>query len=192
MLPNIEEKISEVEGIFRVKHAEGIKDSDIFRNYLTAYFQPKIPSSDWMFFVNLARKWTKTEIEAKKAEELKKEEQGITENEAIDMQQNNRRRTIVLLKRLLDKYEKNRNFYKKITVREISTLYKIIQSAEDAMEKTELAKSKLKLDVAKTFFLPYQKYSPEELKKLKNNLDESFQRIGQSGGVGQIGSGTGS
>jgi len=192
MIPNIEEKLEEVKKIFAAKHLEGVKDSDIFRTHLLNYFEPKIPSSDWMFFVNLVRKWTKVEIEARKAEETKKEEQGITEDEAIDMQQDNRRRTIVLLKRLLDKYEKNRNFYKKITVREISTLYKIIQSAEDAMEKTELAKSKLKLDVAKTFFLPYQKYSPEELKKLKENLDESFQRIGGEDGVGQIGSGAGS
>lgn len=190
MIPDILEKIEEVKKIYLEKHAEGIRDKDIFQIHLTAYFEPKLPSSDWMFFINKTRLWRRVEIEAEETARALREEM-MTEDEAIEMQQSNRRRTILLLKRLLNRYESNPKFYINITVKEISMLYKIIQSAEDAMEKTELAKSKLKLDVVKTFFMPYQKYLPEELKLLKEQINGAFQRIEESGGVGQISSGAG-
>lgn len=186
MVENILEKLPEIKKIYLEHYPEGAKA--IFKNYLGNYFDTeKIPSKDWIFFIQRTKAWQE---EAGDAEEISDEVIG-------EMQEKNRKRTIVLLKRLLDKYEKNKNFFKNITVREISLLYKIIQSAEEAMKRTELAKSKLKLDVVKTFFLPYAKYSPEDLETLKKQFDVAFQRVlkiaktGKSGNDGQDSPGSG-
>lgn len=188
MIENILEKIEEVKKIYLEHYADGAKA--IFQEHLKDYFDTsKIPSKDWIFFIQKAKLWQK---------EIKKREMENLSDEAVEtIQEGNRKKTVVLLRKLLEKYEKNKNFFKNITVREISLLYKIIQSAEEAMRRTELAKSKLKLDVVKTFFLPYAKYSPEELEILKKQLDVAFQRIlriakGEKGGEnGQDGAGTG-
>lgn len=182
MIENILEKLPEIKKIYLEHYEEGAKA--VYLGYLREYFEPKIPSGDWIFFVQQVKKWRGEEnIKKVLPEEL-------SDSDIEEIQQGNRKKTIIILKKLLTRYEKNPKAFKNITVQEISLLYKIIQSAEEAMKRTELAKSKLKLDVVKTFFLPYAKYNPEELKLLKAKIDASFQRIfktGKDDGTGEVG-----
>jgi len=148
---------------------------DIYCELLTDYFPDEWQNNNrqWLFFLRLVGNWRKTES----LDRMKFDMENMTDEEAEELQNQNRRRIIVMLREALNKYERNPNFLKKLDVKGVTTLYKIVQSAEEAMKRTELQKGKLKLEAARTFLLPYQRMSQEELLSLKVALTTSIDGI---------------
>jgi len=178
MIPDIKNKKAEIKKIW-LEHRDKMSNIEIFKNYLGEYFDvsAKAPNGktpkEFIFFVTMVREWKKEES----IERVNRESESLTDEEILEIQNQNRKRTILMLRETLNKYESNPNFLSKLTVREISMLYRIVQSAEEAMKRTEIAKGKLKLDAARTFLLPYQRMSVEELLKLKEVLNASIEQI---------------
>lgn len=192
MIPDIKNKNEEIRKIW-LEHRDKENALSIFRNYLDKYFdvvtmnlKSKTPQ-EFIYFAMMVRKWKKEEI----TERINQDSKNLTDDEISEIQNQNRKRTILMLRETLSKYETNPTFLSKLTVKEISMLYRIVQGAEEAMKRTEVAKGKLKLDAARTFLLPYQRMSVEELEKLKKVLNASIEQIvklkssGPDGGVGQ-------
>ena len=183
MLENIQEKEEEVKKIW-LEHRDRLKTKKIFFQFLGDYFdvshysdktpiKEQLKDPDWRFFVIWVREWRRKE----RKEKQRKEAGEMTDEEAEELQNLNRKKAIIMLRDILSRYEKNPIFFQNLTARDISLIYKTIQDAEEAMRRTKLARSKLGLEAAKTFFLPYQRMSPEELKLLKAKLDVSFERL---------------
>ena len=183
MIENIKEKQEEIKKIW-LKYRDKLKVKKIFSQYLGDYFDvshcfPKIPlkdqlkDSDWLFFVHWVRDWKRAE----KKEGRRGEARRMTDEEAEELQNLNRKKAIILLRDVLTKYEENPNFFKNLTPKDVTLIYRTIQNTEEIIKRTKIAKSKLGLEAVKSFFLPYQRMSAEELKLLKKNLDASFERF---------------
>jgi len=180
MIENIGEKEKEIKEIWLKNRGEK-GTLEIFREFLSPYFDTEKRiggirkgegSPDWTFFCRWIKRW--------RAEEMQKEAsrlaEDLTDEDANELLRANRRKTIVLLNLLLKNYETRPESLKRIPIREISKLYKILQDTEESMKRTEIAKGKLKLEAVRTL-LPYQRMSVEDIKKLKESLNASFERI---------------
>ena len=78
---------------------------------------------------------------------------------------------------LIGDYENEDNpIHLSFKIGEIRRMYGAIQSLEEKMKMTSIARGKLKLDAVRTL-LPYKRMNPEELLALKEKLNESFDRI---------------
>jgi len=183
MIENIQEKEEEVKKIW-LEYKDKLKAKKIFFQFLGNYFdvsnysektpiREQLKDPDWAFFMHWVREWRREE----KREKMKREAGEMTDEQAEELQNLNRKKAIIMLRDILLKYEKNPNFFQNISARDVTLIYKTIQDAEEAMRRTKIARSKLGLEAARTFFLPYQRMSLEELKFLKDNLDVSFERI---------------
>ena len=174
MIENIQEKEEEVKAIWE-KYKDTERAKEIFLNRLNSYFEPKLGTKDWITFIIWIRNWKG--IKPIRGRKVQKEAESMTDEQAEEIQNLNRKKAIIMLRNILSKYDRNPNFFQNLTAKDITLIYKTIQDAEEAMRRTKIAKSKLGLEAAKTFFLPYQRMSPEELKLLKEQLDVSFERL---------------
>ena len=172
MIENPREKIDEIKKIWE-QYRETENARQIYLNHLGDYFEMKVPSWGWGIFMGMIKDWKGIKPGDKKRKRLAE----LTDEAAEEIQETNRKRTILMLKDALDKYERNPNFFQNLSVKEVSMLYKIVQAAEEATKRTKIARGKLGLEAARTFFLPYQRMKPEELKLLKEQLDASFERL---------------
>ncbi len=194
MITDIENKKDEIHKIW-IENKDKMSASELYKTFLGDYFDVAnytFKHSDWLFFIKWVRKW-KDEISitgAKKAEDLDDEE---LEN----IQDNNRKRMIIIMESVLKKYENDPKKMENIPIEEVRRLYKAIQSIEESMKRTQIAKGKLGLDTAKAILLPYARMNPKSLLALKEQLNESLNRIieikskGLTDGAGQDNNGAG-
>jgi len=179
MIPNIDEKKEEVKKIW-LEYREKMSTSQIYKQFLGNYFDVANWSnnnSDWLFFLIWVRDWKK----AIKAEEDEKKINGemekLTDEEIEMVQEKNRKKMILILEDLINNYENLDDPIKKaLTIGEVRRMYNAIQTLEEKMKMTEISRGKLKLETVKTL-LPYQRMSLPEILKLKEKLNESFNRI---------------
>ena len=184
MIKNIEEKLKEIRETW-LKHKDKMSAKDIFINHLKEYFEIKIPSKDWMYFVSRVRDWKKQE----EIKEMNKQSGEMTDEEAEKLQDKNRKMSIILLNKSLERLQEDPAALTKVDVMEIRRLMKTIEGVDQARERTKIARGKLQLDAVKTFF-PYQRMDSEELKQLKelflNGIKELEQiESGEAGPDGQ-------
>lgn len=176
MIENIREKKEEVRQLW-LKNREGLKLGQFYKKFLGDFFnvEGNIKSTaDWLFFLNWHQEWRK---EVKGEEREKEEKEEVTEEDIEEIQGRNRKRIVLILKKLLDNYDTESNAVKKtMSISEIIKTYRAIQSLEEKMKMTAIARGKLKLDTVRTL-LPYKRLKPEELLVLKKKLNESFDRI---------------
>jgi len=169
MIENIEKYHDEIRKIWE-EHRHRESSWEIFNKYLAKYFKPGYGGGnpDWFYFIRLIKKWKREERESKKIEDL-------TDEEILDIQKENRARTILLLKKILDEAEKQPNLWKKTTLNQITRLYQVVQAAEEAARRTAIAAHKEKRETL-AMLLPYKEMSIEEIIKLKeaflNGIDE--------------------
>lgn len=194
MIPNIKSKEPEIKEIWVEERAKGVSNRDIFFNQLNDYFDTsrtvREGNADWALFIRWIGKWKKEDIQ----EMANKMSENITDEASDDLMDQNRKRMIVLLNLMLLEYEKNPLKLKLTDINEINRLYKNIKSADEAIERTKIQKGKLGLDVAKTLLFPYHRMSVEDILKLKESLNASFERIlklksGSGAGQGSLSSG---
>lgn len=165
-------QIDKIKKIWIEKTEEGKTNFEIFSSLTEFYAEAGKPvrgNSDWFKFARLVGKWKK-ELEEK---ERKRE---ISDEEAEEMQNQNRKKTIILLAGLIEKAQKNPEGIKDWEMSKIMTFYKTIQSAEEAKRKTDIASKKIGTKEKRIFF-PYLRMEDDEINKLKENLNESFIRI---------------
>lgn len=176
MIENIREKREEVKEIW-LKNKEGLKLGQFYKKFLGDYFNVEgniKGTRDWLFFLNWYREWYR---EAKKEKGVQDAEEEVTEEDIEEIQGRNRKRIVLILKKLLDNYDKESDALKKtMSISEIIKTYRAIQSLEEKMKMTTIARGKLKLNAVRTL-LPYKRMKPEELAILKEKLNESFDRI---------------
>jgi len=152
------------------------KLSDFYQDYLGNYFNVenwKVTDNDWLSFMGLVRKWKREQ----RANEVDQEVKELTDEGAEKMQNENRRRMILVMHKVLKEYEANPRKMKNVSLAEVRKMYKAVQSLEEAIKRTKIAKGKLGLEAARTFLLPYQRLSAEDLLKLKESFNESINRI---------------
>jgi len=143
---------------------------DIFLEDLQEFFpNAKIKSAEWITFLRLIRDW-KIEEKEKEAGRLA---QTLSDEDILELQTINRKRTITLLSKLLEDYELHP---RKLGRLDLSRLYQIIQTAEEAIKRTEIMKHKEKRETIRMFY-PYQRLSLQEILKLKKLANDSFERI---------------
>ncbi len=192
MIDNIEQKEDEIKKIW-MEFKDKLKLGELYRLHLKDYFDDVNittykTSKDWLFFLRLVKKWKS----ADRKEEVEIGVDELTDKEMDDMQDKNRKRMILMLNQILNEYENSPAKLQNINISEVRKLYKAIQSLEEAKNRTEIQKGKLKLETVKTL-LPYQRMSLPELISLKEKINDSFTRIiklksgeegnGRNGGV---------
>jgi len=192
MIDNIEQKEDEIKKIW-MEFKDKLKLGELYRLHLKDYFDDVNittykTSKDWLFFLRLVKKWKS----ADRKEEVEVGVDELTDKEMDDMQDKNRKRMILMLNQILNEYENSPAKLQNINISEVRKLYKAIQSLEEAKNRTEIQKGKLKLETVKTL-LPYQRMSLPELISLKEKINDSFTRIiklksgeegnGRNGGV---------
>jgi len=171
MIENILEKKEEIKNIWK-DFKEEEKSWDIFHNRLGEYFDGS--RKDWVFFM----RWIKVWKEKERSQEVETELKEFPDDKIAEIQNQNRKRTILMLKRILTEYEKKPRAFKNIPIKEISRLYQIIQTSEESARRTEIAAHKEKRETFKSL-LPYFRMSPEMIEKLKEGINASFERIQQ-------------
>jgi len=194
MIPEIHDKEEEVRDIWSKRSAEGWKLQDIFFKLLHPYFdttqRTTKANKEWMFFMRWVRKWKKENRE-NYADEMVK---NLDDEEIEETMAQNRKKMIVLLSLMLKEYGSHPEKLRGTSINEINRLYRNIKAADEAAERTRVQRGKLGLEAAKTFLLQYNRMPVEELKKLKEKLNASFDRViqlkaGESdAGAGQAGS----
>lgn len=182
MIDNIEEKEKEVKTIW-FENRDKMPSKEIFVNLLKDYFNGEDIGSklrvnkDWLFFLSWIRKWRGVEKKKEQEERTKDKLENLTDEKIEELQSMNRKKMIVILSNLIENYEKETNpVHLSFGIGEIRRMYGAIQSLEEKMKTTEIARGKLKLDAVRTL-LPYKRMSTEELTALRGKLNESFDRI---------------
>lgn len=182
MIDNIEEKEKEVKTIW-FENRDKMPSKEIFVNLLKDYFNGEDIGSklrvnkDWLFFLSWIRKWRGVEKKKEQEERTKDKLENLTDEKIEKLQSMNRKKMIVILSNLIENYEKETNpVHLSFGIGEIRRMYGAIQSLEEKMKTTEIARGKLKLDAVRTL-LPYKRMSTEELTALRGKLNESFDRI---------------
>jgi len=170
MIENIEKYEEEIKKIWLEWRS---KESawEIFNKRLNKYFTPGWGGGnpDWVYFLRLIKKWKREEREKKSIEDL-------TDEEILDIQKENRGRTILLLKKILDEAERQPNLWKKTTLNQITRLYQVVQAAEEAAKRTAIAAHKEKRETL-AMLLPYKNMSVEEIIQLKNAFLDGIDQI---------------
>lgn len=156
-------KVKELKKVW-AENREKMSTHAIWREFVEKYFKP----TDMFIFYKTVSKWEK-EVDKEKAEKM-------TPEEVEKLNEENRKIAILTLNRILKNYQRNPRAYKNINIKEISRLYAIIRSAEEASRRTEIAAHKEKRETVRTL-LPYQRMSIEELLELKDRVIASFDRI---------------
>lgn len=189
------EKEKEIKAIWLKYTKQKVPKVQIFKKYLGDYFdnsswnmRVKTQSrDDWLLFLNQSTIWQRE----RDVEQMNKNMKEKTNKEIEDIQNQNRKRLILILQNTLMKYEENPLKMKDINIAELRRLYQTIQSMEEQKTRTNLQKGKLKLDAVKTI-LPYQRIPLDELEELKNKINGAFQqtiRVRNSGDAGDTGDG---
>jgi len=169
MIENIEKYEEEIKKIW-LEWRNKESAWEIFNKRLNKYFEPGWGGGnpDWAYFMRLIKKWKREEREKKSIEDL-------TDEEILEIQKENRARTILLLKKILDEADKQPNLWKKTTLAQITRLYQVVQAAEEAAKRTAIAAHKEKRETL-SMLLPYKDTSVEDLLKLReiflNGLEE--------------------
>lgn len=174
MIPDIQNKKEEIRKIW-LEHWNSKTTSQIYKEFLGVYFDVNNYSykhPDFLFFIQWAGKWKK---EIEESEILKADD--LSDEDILDIQDGNRKRMVLIMSSVLKKYEKDPKKMENIPIEEVRRLYKAIQSIEESIKRTKIAKGKLGLDTAKALILPYQRLSPEDLLTLRDKLNESIGRI---------------
>ena len=179
MIPNIKEKEKEVKKIWLEKK-DAMSTSQLYKQFLGDYFNVakwSINDKDWLFFLIWVRDWKKAIKKKEDEEKLEKRMKGLTDEEIEVVQERNRKKMILILSGLIENYETlDDPIRKALSIGEIRRMYNAIQSLEEKMKMTEISRGKLKLEAVKTL-LPYQRMSLPDILKLKEKLNESFDRI---------------
>ena len=192
MIPDIQNKKDEIHKVW-IENKDKMSASELYKTFLGDYFDVAnytFKHSDWLFFIKWVNGWKKELRVTKRVEDL-------SEDELDDIQDKNRKRMIIIMESVLKKYESNPKKMEDIPIEEVRRLYKAIQSIEESMKRTQIAKGKLGLDTAKTLLLPYGRMNPKQLLELKEELNESLNRIieikskGLTDGAGQDNNGAG-
>jgi len=166
----------EIKSIYKAGIIEEKSNFDIFKT-LTEYYpnagQPVVGNPDWFKFIKLIKGIKEKMEDAERNIE-------ITDEEAEQMQNRNRKKTIGMLAKYINDIQKKPEEIKDWELTKIMTFYKTIQSAEEAKKKTDIARDKIKTDEKRTVF-PYERMSDEEISNLQKDINESFNRIRQDG-----------
>ncbi len=192
MITDIQNKKDEVHNIW-LENKDKMSASELYKTFLGEYFDVAnytFKHYDWLFFIKWVNGWKKELRKGKRAEDL-------SDEELDDIQDKNRKRMIIIMESVLKKYENDPKKMENIPIEEVRRLYKAIQSIEESMKRTQIAKGKLGLDTAKAILLPYARMNPKSLLALKEQLNESLNRIieikskGLADGIGQDNNGAG-
>jgi len=168
------EQKQEIKKIYEAGIKEGRSNFEIFQTLIKFYPEANKPvrgNSDWFKFIKLVGPW-------KKEAEEKERDREISDDEAEEIQNQNRKKTITLLARFISDAQKNPKGIKDWELSKIMSFYKTIQSAEEAKKKTDIARNKIKSKSKRTIF-PYKRLSDEEINNLQKEINESFTRIRQ-------------
>ena len=182
MIPNIrkDKKIEEAIKKIWFEKKDEMSISQLYKQFLGDYFDVakwSINEKDWLFFLTLVRDWKKVIKKKEDEEKAKKRMQGLTDEKVEEIQSQNRKKMIVILGELITDYEILEDPIRKaLTISEIRRMYSSIQMLEERMKMTDISKGKLKLEAVRTL-LPYQRMPLPEILKLKEKLNESFDRI---------------
>ena len=177
MIVDIEKKEEEIKNIW-LENKESKKMGEIFVQLLPDYFPEETKESNykvtkgWLFFMRLVKKWKAEGADI----DIDRGLETFSDEEINDVQDDNRRRMILMLRKHLKEYERNPNKLTAAKSGELRRLYDSIQKSEEAKKRTAIQKGKLGLDAVKTL-LPYQRLSLPQLLELKEKINESFQRI---------------
>lgn len=178
MLPS-EENLVKIKELWLEKGTE-MKPSEFYKQYLGDYFDVAnwtVQDRDWLSYLTQLRMWKDEIKKREKEEKIAERMTGLTNEAADEMQRQNRRKMILILSDLIENYEVSDSpVHKSFGIGEIRRMYNSIQSLEEKMKMTKIAKGKLGLETAKVL-LPYQRMSLPEIIKLKEKLNESFGRI---------------
>ena len=179
MISDIKDKRKEIKQIW-LENRDTMKTSQIYKQFLGSYFDVANwdrRDKDFLFFLVWIRDWLKKEKNEKQEKAVAARLEGITEEQAEEVQEDNRRRMIVILSELIKDYETLDDPMKKsFTLAAVRRMYNSIQSLEERIKMTKISRGKLKLEAVKTL-LPYQRMSLPEILELKEKLNESFDRI---------------
>ena len=179
MISDIKEKEEEIKKIW-LEHKDSMSTSQLYKQFLGPYFdiaQWKVTDSDWLFFLVWIRDWQKKIKKEEQEKALAKRLVAVTEEEAEEIQGENRKKMIVILSELIKDYQTLEDPMKKsFTLAALRRMYNSIQTLEERIKMTQISKGKLKLEAVKTL-LPYQRMSLPEILELKEKLNESFTRI---------------
>jgi hypothetical protein len=141
------------------------------------------PKKDWIHFMVFHRKFLREWQEEHRDEIVEKKLSKMDDEEIDELQDTNRKRMILMLKEVLDDYDRANEGGKKklmkLDISQIRQLYTSIQTLEERKKMTAISKGKLGLETVKTF-LPYQRLSIEEILQLKEKINESIERIVQT------------
>jgi hypothetical protein len=159
---------------------EKLPTKEIFLRYMGEFF--KITNGqvggrgddrmEFLKYLSTVAGWKREMV----TEQLGKEMETISDEEIIEVQNKNRKKLILILRNVLNQYERNPDLLKNLGVTEISSLYRIVQSAEEAAKRTELSQKRLKLEAVRAI-LPYHRLPVEELKKLKDSFVNGIDQI---------------
>jgi CRISPR/Cas system CSM-associated protein Csm2 small subunit len=155
-----------------------MRPKEIFTKFLGKYFDTA-PTSErnsksFLFFIRMIGRWKGDE----RNERIKRGSESYTEEDMEKIQENSRKKMILILDEALRTYEEKSARGKDIDLAEIRKMYQTLQMIEDRTKRTELEKGKLKLDVIRTI-LPYHRLPADKLENIKNKVDESFSRINE-------------
>jgi len=160
------------------KYKGELSPKQIFLQHLKDYFDVPEPENfeingkPFFNFARLVRCW-KLEDE-NYVSKISAENLSVEEVEEIN--ENNAKRLVVLLQNTITKYEKKPEQFNKLSFGDISKLYQIIQQINNATERIEIQRNKLKLDTAKTF-LPYTRMSDSQLARSEELILKSIKRL---------------
>ena len=182
MTPNITpEKKDGVRKLWLEKvESGGMGTKDFYIKFLGDYFDVSNwsqRSKDWWLFLIWVRDWKKKIKKIRNEERAKEDAKGLTDDRVEEIQSQNRKKMIVMLSNLLLDYGKLDTKAKEtFNAEEIRRMYTSIQTLEERMKMTNISRGKLKLEAVRTL-LPYQRMPLPEILKLKEKLNESFDRI---------------
>ena len=183
-------KVEEIKKIW-LEYKDKLTDDEIYGTYLAEEYYGTIHGDKetyhlgYLNYLNHLRVFKK-EIEN---EQLNKEFENADEATLIEKQNENRKKIIFMLGKVLAKYEHNPSFFRNLGMKEVTYLYSMVQKSEEAIAKTEIERGKLKLHAIQTL-LPYSRLSLDELKTLQDNFNNGITQLIQLKSGGKSGSDT--
>ena len=128
---------------------------------------------DWLTYARWVGRWRKEDNEKQLVETTEK----LSDKDIELTQQDNRRRTVLMLKNLLDEIEKGKGKKKVETyIKDLFRLYDIVNKNEQMIIRNKIAAHKEGRETLK-FLLPYQRLTTDELLSLKQNVTDAFNRL---------------
>lgn len=177
--PKTEREYQDVKRIW-FEYRDKLKPMYIFNNMLVPKYFPHTKQDNragFLYFMGQMRRWRAEERDNILSQDVTVAD-SLSDEKIENMLKNNRARTILMLSRILDDYEKHPRNYKKVPIGEVTRLYGVIKKQENDADRLSIERGKLKLDVVKTL-LPYRQLSDDDLEEVKKSFNNAIEQIRQ-------------